>query len=100
MVNLRRIQVCPTTQEWEEYEVPSNSDDGVYVVAVPDPYRPNGDENICECKSYEYRGHCRHQQEIHDALCLWEEGVSEEPPRADGVCPRCGQETIEITVVD
>lgn len=60
-------------------------------------------ENICECKSYVYRGSCKHQVIAHQQICRWNErdglevqAVSQEKSKT---CPRCGGPTrIQIEV--
>lgn len=76
-------------------EVPSHSDpDKTYVVLIPS----EDEDPICECRGFEVRGHCSHQQEALEAQCLWDEAyvdAEEQTPeqRHEQVCPRCGGPT-------
>lgn len=51
---------------WHAVGVLSSSGDKSYRVLVS-PW-PGYSENVCECRAYEYRGHCRHQEEAQMAV--------------------------------
>jgi uncharacterized Zn finger protein len=73
-----------------------------YVVHV----NPWGDakDNICECKGFQYRGNCRHQEEALDEVCGWSETAGKEVQapyqREAMICPRCDGTTKWSMVVD
>lgn len=98
-MDLYRIQICSTCIPFEEYEVESSSDpDITYTVTVVDPYDDSPEDDICTCAGFEYRGYCRHLQEIHENLCLWREDIGPESPLNTHKCPRCGRETLTETI--
>lgn len=97
-------QYCVSIEPWFEIPVRSLTEpDQVYRVLVPWP-DDQADDLICECKSFLYRGHCRHQQEAFDSLCRWvsNEGPEEQTPEQhrEHVCPRCGAPTISEAEFD
>jgi hypothetical protein len=72
----------------------SNDRTKVYNVTVVDPTDP--EDAICECKGYDFRGHCSHQAIAIQRLCRWVEGQGPDQSneqRKDKVCPRCGDQT-------
>jgi hypothetical protein len=77
---------------WNVITVPSNSErDKHYEVLIMDA--ANSDDIICECPSYLYRGHCRHQVEAVNKLCLWVASMGPEEQTKEQykneICPRC-----------
>ncbi len=87
------VQECKQLGGWQEVEVPSSSDPKVsYTVTLP-PWERNEEEISCNCPSYEFRGHCRHQLEALNTLCHWSslDGKEQNKKQKDGhICPECG----------
>lgn len=91
-------QRCISAEPWFEVQVPSASEeDKFYRVLVPWP-DDGVDDLTCECQSFIFRGHCRHQEQAFESVCRWtsEEGPEEQTSvqRREHICPRCGRETI------
>lgn len=86
---------CRSLDGWYPLEIESESDpDKSYVVHV-NPWANRSEQHVCECKSYQYRGRCKHQREAHSRHCGWNamEGPEEPVSTPDGLektCPRCG----------
>lgn len=84
---------CRTLEGWFPLEIQSGSDPDVNYVVHVNPWG-RSEKNICECKSYLYRGRCKHQKIAHQQICGWNEveGPEEATPeqRAARECPRCG----------
>lgn len=97
MVDLEQLEVCTSNLPYEEYKVLSSDGETEYSVIVVEPTdHPN--DYICECEGFEFRGTCRHQQEVAEMICTWT-ARDEEQVEAD-ICPRCGRETDFITVIN
>lgn len=84
---------CRTLDGWYPKEIPSESDeDKKYVIHV-NPWANRSEQHVCECKSYQYRGHCKHQKLAHAQHCGWNEiegpEVASDEQRRERVCPRC-----------
>ncbi len=86
---------CNSLNGWYPARIASASDpDRQYVVHV-NPWANRSEQHVCECKSYQYRGHCKHQKEAHLNHCGWNAIEGPEEPLVDpaeGVlkeCPRC-----------
>lgn len=81
---------------WFPVPVASSSSPEVQYVVHVNPWGP-ASENVCECKAYIFRGHCRHQDIASESLCAWQEGISKEVQtdmqRNMMQCPRCGKAT-------
>lgn len=101
-MELKRTQeYCLSDGEMTLVRVPSKTEPGkTYEVLVQDINSPF--ENICECKGYEYRGHCVHQIEAQFYVCGWEEqyDVEQQTPlqKEQHICPRCGGPTESETI--
>lgn len=87
------LQRCQSLGGWQPVLVESGTRQGAkYVVHV----NPWGDpaENLCECRGFQYRGRCRHQEEAFFQICGWHEmnGKEAQNPfqRKTMQCPRCG----------
>lgn len=90
------IQECRSLDGWQPVEVKSSKDpDSSYVVML----NPWGsyEDNICECKGYQFRGQCRHQHIALGQICGWREepgeAVQTDEQRANKVCPKCKNKT-------
>lgn len=91
-------QECGSSRGWVELEVPSSSPENPpYLVTIP-PWDREEEEISCSCRSYEFRGRCRHQREALTFLCHWREGLKEQTEREKKmrICPVCGSKTIVI----
>lgn len=73
-------------------EVPSHSNSlRMYEVLITDPndFR----SAVCECKGFQYRGHCSHQREAVEMQCGWTEILGPEVQLKfqieEMICPRC-----------
>lgn len=57
----------------------------------------NVSEVVCECKGYNFNGHCSHQPEAVEMLCEWRQilgpEAQTESQRDNMICPRCGDDT-------
>lgn len=84
---------CTTLDGWYPAEVVSSTDADVSYVVHVNPWANRNEQHVCECKSYQYRGNCRHQKEAHANHCGWNEVEGPEEPteeqRTDRECPRC-----------
>lgn len=95
-------QTCRSTEGWYPVRVASSSGEGHYVVLVS-PW--SAQESICECKSYLYRGRCKHQDEAARRVCGWSElehpQQQTDDERKMKICPKCGGATRwEVEVYD
>lgn len=94
-MDIHSVQQCLNSGEWTSYPVRSSSDPSrVYNVLITDPLVP--DEAICECESFVFRGHCKHQRIALAMVCGWHEGSAEiqtDDQRKNKVCPRCAGDT-------
>jgi hypothetical protein len=100
-MDLVHVQKCESALPWWTVDLESESEPGViHQVMVPLP-TDGIDDFICDCKGYEYRGHCRHIQEAFDNLCRWDSkgGPEQQTPEQerDMICPRCGSTTTRTT---
>lgn len=95
------IQECSSRYGWLDVDVPSHTDPSkTYRVMVP-PVDWNRNESVCECTSYEYRGHCRHQHEALIKICNWSELDSVQQTQLEKhthTCPECGGSTVTVEV--
>jgi anaerobic ribonucleoside-triphosphate reductase len=87
-MNIIPAMQCCSLDGWYPYPVQSETDeDKSYVVHV-NPWANRSEQNVCECKSYHYRGYCKHH-------CGWNEIEGPEQPtdeqRTSRICPRCGE---------
>lgn len=85
---------CCSLDGWYPAEVRSSTDPDVHYVVHVNPWANRSEQHVCECKSYQYRGYCKHQKAAHTLHCGWNEVEGEEIPtdqqRKERVCPRCG----------
>src|SRR4051795_207871 len=85
---------CASLQGWYPVHIESSSDpDTSYTVHV-NPWANRSEQHVCECKSYHFRGHCKHQKTAHEMHCGWNEAEGPEAPVLENgviqkVCPRC-----------
>lgn len=99
-MNLGVSHICPSTLEYQEYKIPSASQMGSFhTVTVGDPFDPSGEGSICDCLGFDFRGTCRHIDEVMGSLCLWSETSTGVPP-VNGRCPFCGKPAQKITVIN
>lgn len=84
---------CCTLDGWYPVEIESASEPDLAHVVHVNPWANRSEQHVCECKSYQYRGRCRHQGAAHQLHCGWNEVEGPEEPtdeqRKDRVCPRC-----------
>ena len=84
---------CGTLSGWYPQEVQSASDPDVRYVVHVNPWANRHEQHVCECKSYQYRGRCKHQVKAHMEHCGWNEiegpEVASDKQRSERVCPRC-----------
>ncbi len=100
---LQPYQSCRSNEGWIPTLVPSESQGIDYTVMVCpwDHHR----ENICECKGYVFKGHCKHQLMAWNKICRWNELDGPEKQNEDQqkgkVCPRCnGPTSWQLEVID
>lgn len=81
--------------------VPSSSGNGTYDVHV----WKNSEGEVfgrCDCKGFEFRGTCKHVNELKTKLCDWDQetGPEAQTPHQEMecLCPRCGSETLVYAV--
>lgn len=89
---------CRSLDGWYPHTVQSGSNEDVRYVVHVNPWANRSEQHVCECKSYQYRGHCKHQKDAHTSHCGWNdaegpEHATEEQKR-DRKCPRCGEEAM------
>src|SRR6476469_2824437 len=86
---------CHTLDGWYPKSIPSESDPDVSYVVHVNPWANRSEQHVCECKSYHFRGNCKHQKQAHMDHCGWNEieGPEEatEAHKKDKLCPRCGE---------
>lgn len=71
-------------------DVDSSKGDKVYRVAISEY------DYICDCKGFEFAGHCKHKAIADQLRCRWEEGelpCQSETERRSHICPLCGSKT-------
>lgn len=98
------VQVCRSLDGWLPVEIDSASDPDLTYVILVNPWGTAA-ESICECKSYEYRGRCKHQALALMRVCGWTELLSDQKQtreeRKGKICPRCeGHTTWTMEVVE
>ncbi len=94
--SIKPVQECRSLEGWMPVIVASASNpDKKYTVLV----NPWGDpeDNVCECRGFQYRGSCRHLKEAVEEVCGWNEteGTEQQTPeqRKAMICPRCRETT-------
>lgn len=48
----------------------------------------------CTCKGFQFRHTCKHITEAAKSMCSWNSMWDEETQTVEGVCPRCGADTV------
>jgi hypothetical protein len=95
-MHIRATQFCTSNQPYATAYVMSHTTFGeVYELLIPFPGAEPSDFS-CTCKGFKHRGHCSHQREV--ALCHWND-LDGEPQTEEGVCPRCGLDTYEESIM-
>jgi hypothetical protein len=93
-----------------EHAVTSSSSTKKYRVRA---FLPDGEPPTCDCtafaisrnrdggKNHGGKGWCKHITYVYDNTCSWQEGVSAERQKINGICPVCGGPTVtgEITAL-
>lgn len=91
------VQQCRSLDGWVPVEVPSRSEPDVRHVVLVNPWGDES-ESICQCKGYNYRGKCAHQQKAFDSICGWHQLEGPEKQRSweeeEMICARCGGATM------
>jgi hypothetical protein len=87
---------CSSLDGWYPVTIGSASNEDVSYTVHVNPWANRSEQHVCECKSYHYRGNCKHQKQAHEQHCGWNEIEGpEEPKSEDGQivreCPRCGE---------
>lgn len=86
------VQQCRSLEGWMPIEIPSRTDPDLKYVVHTNPWG-TASENICQCKSYLYRGRCAHQEFAHAEICGWNQAFSYEQQtdaqKKEMECPRC-----------
>lgn len=100
-MDLVPIQRCESGFPWFTVEMESQSEPGVvHEVMVPLPTDDIGDF-ICDCRGFEYRGMCKHIEEVSENMCRWDSTLNAEQQTPDQerdmMCPRCGGRTVRTT---
>jgi hypothetical protein len=105
-MDLVPVQICRTTEGWSPVQVPSSSTKGLNYTVLVNPYVSKR-EFVCDCRGFEFRGHCRHQELALVHVCWWPI-VPRQPQldqtdeqRKNKVCPNCGGATMyELRDID
>lgn len=97
-MGLSAYQQCRSLNGWVPIEVPSQSDPEKRYLVLVNPW-DTIDENICECRGYEFRGHCAHQKIAKQLLCGWDEMAVRSISQTPGeqklmICPKCKGSTM------
>jgi hypothetical protein len=86
-------QVCRQT-ELAENVLSSKGDKTYSVLATLE----GGYHDSCTCPGFGFRGKCRHIEEVRSRICGWHELHSDEiqtpQQEMEGICPKCGGETL------
>lgn len=93
-MNIVPAMQCRSLDGWYPHEVQSKSDEDTRYVVHVNPWANRSEQHVCECKGYQYRGHCAHQKVAHTDHCGWNEMEGPEKltdeQRENKICPRCG----------
>lgn len=84
-----KIWVCESWIEPREVKILASDGVGTHTVVPSTAWN----DPICDCKGFQFRGHCRHIDEAESAVCAfthendsWKE------------CPYCGSKMVEFEV--
>lgn len=96
-------QTCRSTEGWFPVQIPSGSHGDRFYTVLVSPWAVN--ESICQCKGYNYRSRCKHQEQAAERVCGWSELKNRQQQNGDErehkICPGCGGPTRwEVDVVD
>lgn len=61
-----KVVICRTMLRPRLIEVVSSKGDGTTYTAIPSTI---WNDAICDCKGYQFRGYCRHSEEVDEARC-------------------------------
>jgi hypothetical protein len=92
---LKQAWHCRQLEGFFPLEVPSETDPSKTYTVTVDPYANRSELHACSCPAYTYKGRCKHQKTAHLQICGWNELDGPEKMEKEGICPRCGNESIQ-----
>jgi len=72
-----------------EHRVASRTEDKFYTVRVSVEL---GFSIVCDCPGFQFRGACRHVEEVEKRVCGWTSFLELDV----SCCPRCGAEVVVV----
>jgi len=85
---------CRSLDGWYPAQIQSSSDEDTRYVVHVNPWANRSEQHVCECKSYHYRGRCKHQAEAHKLIVAgmrWKVQKRQlTNTKRNKICPRCG----------
>lgn len=82
-----KVAICETRLKPRLIEKTSSRGDGTTYMTIPSTL---WNDPVCDCKGFQFRGHCRHIDEVEERRCVW---VAKDMPH-DERCPSCGSPAI------